>query len=327
MKRRLIEICLGILLAVSVPQITRGTDIPIFPTGPVFQLKGLVWGNAGPQGFNNNFFFTPSAVNESVCVYVKNNNTSNPHTFVASITINADANNVTPSDGTWQNIAASSLTAATSPGVTAGIGASVSGVAQVSINFSTSSVQAGSPETAAVSIVQTANGNCASGNNFVGSAPNTVAATIPLQAVSDGLSQGFVSAATLTNPVGNSLVIHINDNNTPKSLYFDKVILSCTAACTFTVASTTNLGSTCSAAPAVNMKISSSVAAVALGQSACTGLPTSFGSFQVDLAANTPFVFDLRGFISPSLTTTGLDVICALAVTGNVRASLFWYEK
>jgi len=310
--------------------VSYGTDIPITPTGPVFKLlPAPTWGISGPTGFNNNFFFTPLSQNESVCVFVKNNNTTNAHTFTASISINSDPANSSPSDGTWQTGALSSgLSAATSPGQPAGIGVSVSGAAQVSVNLSASSTVGGSPETANVVIVQTT-GNCFSGNQFIGSAPNTISSVLPLQVISEGLSQSFEIGASITNPANNATILQVNANNGAKTIYFDSVTLTCNAACALEISPSTNAGSGCTPGTIGNMKVSSGVTSTALASSLCTGQPTgnaSLGTF-VFLQAGGTATIDLRGYIATSSSTTGLFVSCSPAVTGLVAAGFKWYEK
>jgi len=93
----------------SAPLITRGADVPITPTGPVYIVSGsLAWGISGANGFNNNFFFTPLSQNESVCIYVKNNNPTNLHGFSVSVnvtTIQATQRHLTDCGQTPQHLA------------------------------------------------------------------------------------------------------------------------------------------------------------------------------------------------------------------------------
>lgn len=90
----------ALLAALSfVPQV-RATDYAIYPTGAVYRLTNLQWGVSGGTGFNNNFFFTPTNVNENVCVYVYNNNPTNAHSFTLSILLNGNPANTSPSDAT-----------------------------------------------------------------------------------------------------------------------------------------------------------------------------------------------------------------------------------
>lgn len=327
MKR--LKLILGLLIALS-PIPVHATDNNIFPTGPVFRLTNLTWGVTGPGGINNNFFFTPLNLNESVCVYVKNNNTTNAHPFTASIVITSDPSNITPSDGTWQAAASSSgINAAISPGLPGGIGAAVSGVSQVSINISASGTLAGSPETANVTIIQTT-GNCFAGNQFIGSAPQIVSAALPLQTISDGLSQSFFTTLGVTNPGSVSNLLYVTANNGARTIYFDRVVVMATAATTIGVNAGLSLGTTCTGGTVQNQKIGSTVTStVAVGTgSGCTAVSANAIFFNgLPLQANIPFVFDLKGLIAPAGTPSGFQITNLTALTGNLSAVIYWYEK
>jgi hypothetical protein len=165
MKR--LKLILGLLIALS-PISLRATDNPIYPTGTNFTLSSVAWGN-GPQAFNNNFFFTPLVNSGAACIYVYNNNPTNAHQFNATITGTANAQNRTPSDGTWQFIpgnpgagVVSGGIAPISPGIPVILTASLSGFSQISINLSGSSALGGSPDTASIVIIQT-QGTCGAG--------------------------------------------------------------------------------------------------------------------------------------------------------------------
>jgi hypothetical protein len=307
---------------------TRGADIPIFPTGPVYRLNSLTWGVSTQPGFNNNYFFTPLSLNESVCVYVKNNNPTNPHTFTASIVVTPDASNSTPSDGTWQASAASSnLSAPVSPGIATGIGTSVSGVSQVSINLSASSTQAGNPDTANVTIIQTS-GVCFAGNGFISSSPQGVGAFPPIQIVSDGLSQAFYGNGVVTNPTINQVIWQINSNNSQRTIYLDRIVISSTVAIQVIVNATSTLGTTCGSFTAANEKILSPTTSSAILSQTCAANPTTvatIGTFNIP--ASGTFTIDLRGFILPLSSLAGIETLAAAAATGTVSISYFWYEK
>lgn len=313
--------------------IAMATDVPIFPTGQVFVLRNLVWGTSTSPGFNNNFFFTPIFVSESVCVYVKNNNTTNPHSFTASISVTPDPTNTTPSDGTWQVGASIGLNAPSAPGQSAGIGVSISGTSQVSINLSNSATQAGSPDTANVTIIQTT-GSCFSGNQFTASQPQTVSSTPAIQVISDGLSQAYEASGGAVNPVINQVIIGATPNNNPnKSFYFDKVIISASAAATVSIFLDTSIG-TCATATPTNINMTGTSpsgvvpsAGVAFLNTACGPARWSNGAIGVQLGAGQSITIDLKGLIASRGTQNGIDVEMAAALTGNISATLFWYEK
>jgi hypothetical protein len=143
--------------------VARSADIPINPQGPTTQLANLTWGQSGTTGFNNNFWFAPLFLNESLCVYVYNNNATNNHTFSISVSVNGNPNNTTPSDGSWLIMSSTnSIATGISTGSPGGIGLSISGAPLVSVNLSNSNSASGSNDTANVYIVQTT-GSCFSG--------------------------------------------------------------------------------------------------------------------------------------------------------------------
>lgn len=328
MKR--LKLILGVLLAagiLSVAPFAHATDIAIYPTGPVYRLTGLVWGTSTVPGFNNNYFFTPLNLNESVCVYVRNNNPTSSHTFTASIVITSDPSNTTPSDGTWQAAASSAnISAAISPGLGGGIGASVSGVSQVSINLSASTVQAGSPDTANVSIVQTS-GNCFSGNQFIGSAPQTVNSVEPIQTISEGLSQSFSLNAVGNGVPVNNINAEVNANSGARTIYMARVNISSTVTQTLQIIQVATTGTGCGGGGAINLKFGSPVTSTSLTASTCTVQPT-FGSviYNFNILANTNVILDLSGVILTGGTTQGIAVLTSLN-TGVVNTQFFWYEK
>lgn len=311
-------------------------DIPIYPTGPVYSFPAtstgqLTWGISGPGGFNNNFYFVPLAVNESVCVFVKNNNTTSAHPFTGQITIQSDPSNTTPSDGTWQPILINGFNAPASPAQAVGMGAVASGVAKVAISFSNSTTLAGSPETANVILLQT-QGNCFTGNQQVGSAATLVAAGSPLQTISEQLNQSFVSATTVTNPGAASNVLAVNSNNSTRNIYFDHVILTAGAtAANLSLQMVNSKGTTCGAGSSSQINnigfVSSSVTAVQAG--ACTVNPAAVGpAVAVNVPVNSSILVDLRGYIASDSATYGLEIINITAIAaGLVSAAFYWSEK
>lgn len=334
MKR--LKLILGVLLAagiLSVAPFAHATDIAIYPTGPVYRLTGLVWGTSTVPGFNNNYFFTPLAINENICVSVYNNNPTNSHPFTANIVVTGNPSNVTPSDGTWTAAATSSNLNSqfTSGGFgqPAGIGASINGAAQVSINLSASGTLAGNPDTANVTISQTP-GSCFSGNGFVGSSPATVSSFTPLQSISDGLSQAYSSqTGVIVNPANASHVINLSSNGGVRNIFIDHFTVFCTAACSITINTTSSIGITCSVPAIINTKVSSAVTPQSTVTSACTGVPVVVSPIftAIPILANTLTAIDMRGFIGPNMTTNGIDIVMAAVLAGNINVQAVWYEK
>jgi len=324
----------GILAALLLsPILASATDINVFPTGPVFKITPpLVWGTSTTPGFNNNYFFTPIAINESVCVYVKNNNPTSSHKYTVAIVVTSDPAETTPSDGTWSNVASlnSSSYAPSFPGLAGGIGANISGVSLVSVNFSGSTTLSGSPDTANVTIVQTA-GSCPGGQNFVNGFPQPISSTTGLQATTDTLGQGYAIPATVTNPGIARIITGIQANEGGRNLYFDAVTISSSAAGEVDIVVTQGPGVGCSNGT-VFLRINNGTAQTSLGLIGCGTNPITTVAIPVQLVAGIPVTIDLKGFIAQgyqanAALVAGLAVQTPAAITGVVSASIRWYEK
>jgi hypothetical protein len=160
------------------------------------------------------------------------------------------------------------------------------------------------------------------------SGPSSTTAT---QVVSDALSQAFVAQNNVvTNPINGQAALFVNANNGARSIYFDKAVISCSAACQINIDPITSIGITCGSQPIVNQKIAAGVSSTAIDGFTCTTNPnTTFGIAvqNFNIPANGSLVLDLRGFIAPALTTTGLMIQMGAGLTGTISASFFWYEK
>ena len=159
------------------------------------------------------------------------------------------------------------------------------------------------------------------------------ASTSSTQVVSDALAQAFIAtpAGVVTNPANGQLILHVNDNSAvTKSLYFDKLLVSCSAACNIAINLTSTLGTTCTGITPANQKIANSTVSIATAQTGtCGGNPGVFTTYSTNtpLAAGTPVQIDLRGLIAPAGGTTGVAVTMAAALTGTIAATMSWYEK
>lgn len=329
-KRNLVTVAALLLLCASA----RAADIAVNPPGPVSPLPTLAWGptTATALGFNNNFWFSPLSPSESVCVYVYNNNTTNPHPFNASILISANPQEQTPSDGTWNTAATANLTAAVSPGVAAGFGASISGVSLIAISFSGSAALGGSPDTASVKIIQT-QGTCTSSQNFNFSVPNNVAALTPFQADSESLGQAYNGSGSQTNPVANQVVAGVNSTASVVKVtgYFDSITVSTSVADTLTIQWTSSTG-TCTETNPASTRASGGASGGTASQAftfrvTCAANPTASTAIAViSLPAGGAFTYDMKGWSIAPNNGNGIEVISA-AVTGTVSATIKWYEK
>lgn len=332
MKRFLIAAVLALLAAYDIN--AQQQNIQIFPTGPVYKISpSLAYNTSGPGGLNNAFFFSPLNLNESVCVFLKNNNTTNSVSFNMSILATSDPTNSTPLDGTWNTLASFvSLTAAASPGQSAGTGVNVSGVSQVAVNITASTVGGGAPQTGQLILIQT-QGNCPSGNNFIGSAPPSISAARPIQYVSQALAQGYSATASLSNPASGAQLIHINAQSGARTIYLDRIVIYASAAASVIVQGTSSVGATCTTITINNNRIQSLPVATALVNQSCGTLPVVFSTLignataAFPLLANTPITLDLTGYIFQAGQTGGLDVVLGGALTGTINATVFWYEQ
>jgi hypothetical protein len=316
------------LLMLFSSAVAQAADYAINPTGNNFQLNNLVWGTSGANGFNNNYYFTPLYANGSVCVSVENNNPTSTHTFTILIQTTSDATENSPSDGTWQtNGAATGLLVPISPGTLAGLGANVSGAAQVNVNLSASSTQAGSPDTADVHIVQT-QGNCASGSGFLGSATTTIAAANPLQSISETFNSAYTQANRLVNTTLGEVIGHVwLPITSPRILYYDRVTISTSVAAEFSVNLTSTAGSGCSVDAPTNIRLPS-IGPTSLGDFNCaTTQPNIIIALaDVFIPANSSQTIDLKGTMA-TVANSGVDIVSTAAIAGTVTVNTFYYEK
>lgn len=326
------------LALLSVASLANATDIPITPTGPVWKFTApggpgaLTWGVTGPGGFNNNFFFTPINNNENVCVYVYNNNPTNAHTFLSSVVVNGNPSNGTPSDATWQPaLSFNAYLVQPSPSIPVTLSVSASGVSQISLNFSSSTTQAGNPDTATVVIAQTTS-PCftGSGSAFGGQLP--VSAISGLQANSESLSQSYFALQNITNTgIGQLLVAVVANGSGSRQAYYSRAVISTSASGEVDVNTTTTAGTTCTAAGLSVQNMHGGAANPQFSTfGTCVANPAVNATFKLFLAANSQYTFDLTGLVEPSSTAgtvLGVSITTPAAITGTVHASLFWYEK
>jgi hypothetical protein len=314
-------------LCLLFPFHASGTDVPIFPTGPVYKITpALTFGSSAPGGFNANFFFTPINVNESICVFFRAANLANVHTFSVAITTTPDPAETTPSDAFWVPATQSVLSSGTGYAIV-GLGTNVSGAAQVSLNLSNSVAPA---DTVQVVIVQSP-GPCLTGTNFVNNTLQNVNSVPMLQAVSDGLSQGFFIGTTATNPGNAAQIIDLFDTNALKSVFPDRLLIYASVATTININRVTASG-TCTSITAniVNLKIANISTPVATSDSTCSVQPTIISLIlAIPIPANTIIVIDLRGFVLPPNPSgpSAINVNMGAALTGTISANLFWAER
>jgi hypothetical protein len=149
--------------------------------------------------------------------------------------------------------------------------------------------------------------------------------TSPLQVVADAIGQAFYATE---GTAGTGFLFTVSAHNGARSLYFDRLYISCTATCTFNLNKTNDEGTTCTTSgPGGNTKFGTAQPSTSLTIIACTIIPSGGSIFnQFTLPANTTTFIDLKGFIAPSGTTTGIGMTVS-ANTGNISTTLLWYEK
>lgn len=287
---------------------------------------------------NQTYVLAPINPDFGFCVSVVNNNTTSAHSFSVTAFQTGDSNAIDYSHNTgrYATLAIVGTPSPVAANSTSTFYLRSNGAAKVAFVFSGATTQAGSPDTVDVYAVQTTAAGCGTVNPSTGQAytlstPNAgTSSAPPIMAVSDGLSQAFdVQPGTITNPVIGQVIIHVNANSGTRSLYFDKLLLSCSAACSINFVTTTSVGTTCTTFVPANQKQSSGTTSTGTANNGCATPPTIgstvLGGFP--LAAGIPAIIDLRGFISSLSTNTGVELVMAAGLTGTVNASLFWYEK
>lgn len=333
-------LALALVLAGIVPSVTaqdqrvRITSNYVNITTP----PGRAWSD-----MNRTFVFSPSSPDSSFCLYIHNQNTTNAHTFTLAAFQSGDQQVQDFSNNT-DHYNSLSIVGTASPVAAAGAGTGTNSLyihanaaAWVALQFTGAATAAGSPDNADIWLVQTTASSCGAVNPSTGqqyslSTPNSgTSATPPIQAVSDGLSQAYNISPTQTNPASGAILAAVNDNSSAKSLFFDKVIISASVAANVSVNGTSTVGN-CAGLTATNLKLgaaNNSTASVTGGAVACGTPPNpinaSLNNFFI--AANSSVVIDIRGFIAPAGTTTGMDISLITGVTGQVTATFIWYEK
>lgn len=284
------------------------------------------------------YLMAPLGPDYGFCVSIINNNTTSAHSFSVAAFQTGDNNvaDYSHNTGRYATLAIVGNPSPIAANTTQTFFVRSNGAAKLAFQFTGASTQAGSPDTVDIFAVQTTAAGCGTvnpqtGQSYTLATPNTgTSASPPLMAVADGLSQGFSSFETVTNPVATQMIMHVAGLSTTKNIYFQRMVISSTAAGEFLIGETSNAGSSCSAgtqAP-VNTKGGNLTAAVATEtKGTCVSNPATVQSMRVLLGANQPFTFDLTGFISPTGTNSGIDIITPAGITGTIDVFILWYEK
>jgi hypothetical protein len=341
MKKYLISLFIGFIILISPvfgqDQIVNGRNINVQITNPQGQGGGA--GAVPWNSINTAYVLSPLGPDYGFCMSIVNDNPTSSHTLTVNAFQTGDAGVLDYSHNTGR-YASLSIVGNPSPipaSTTNTFFVRSNGAAKIAFVFSGSTTQAGSPDTVDIYAVQTTAAGCGTVNPQTGQSyslatPNTgTSAASPMSAISDGISQAYYAVSSQINPGANSVVLHINANNGIRTIYYYKVIVECSAACTIQLKNTNGFGSGCSSPGTSNpvvMKLQSTNTSTSLSnQSPCTTVPASQNFMQSDLAANTPIDFDVTGFIAPAGTGNGLEVFMITALTGTVNTTIRWYEK
>lgn len=286
------------------------------------------------------YVLSPLGPDYGFCISLVNNNPTNAHTFSVSAFQSADGNTFDYSHNTGRYSALNII------GAPSSIAASSTGyffvksnaASKIAFVFSGGSTLAGNPDTVDVYGVQTTISGCGpvnaqTGQNYTLSTANTgTSSTPPILAVSDGNQQAYTLNVLVVNPgSATTSLVAWNTAGNARSVYWDKIYITCSVACTVSINATTggSIGSGCGGAgPAANIFQGSANSSVLSQGSGCSTPPSGFNIYpSISLAAGTPFVLDLKGVISPKNSTNGIFISNINAFTGNLSITLFEYEK
>ena len=143
--------------------------------------RGIPWGTS----FNRAYVIVPNSPNASLCIYVVNNNPTNPHTFTTQTFQAADSQvqDFSNNQGRYNTVPLQNMPASVAASSMGSGFVQSTAAAKVAIKFSASSAAGGSPDTADVFLVQTTSGTC-----------GTAASALPVQGpVAVGTSLGTLN--------------------------------------------------------------------------------------------------------------------------------------
>jgi hypothetical protein len=317
MKRWLLSFLL--LAATALAQ----TDIKIGQVGPNYTLaRNVAWASAGKYGFNNNYIFTPSSPNSSLCIFVQNLDSGSSHTFFLATAITGDSSVTGYANFTnlWfkTGIPGSiyQVAALGSARNTIGLFAKLSGASQVAVLTSAGS----GTGNATITVVETSSGGCST-NPYGG----TVAYN-PLSNSSYATNTGFTATKCVTNPGAGANLLTLVPFGFNPIINFWKVRLGSTAAGEIDIDLSTSSGSTCSTVTPVNTELFSSNTSQTNVTTSCSTTPSVGGIYDKELVgASTPVEIELTGFVAS--TSNGLDIVTPSAITGTVCATMYWGEQ
>jgi hypothetical protein len=136
------------------------TDKTVSVSGPYADAgRNLAWGTTA---FNRNFILTPPSPDQSMCIFVSNNNPTSAHTFTFASSQTGDPAvvNYQSQPGRWiDDTVQGSLSPVAASGTTS-VYVHSTHAAKIALRFSGATTQAGTPDTADVYVVFTNSTSC-----------------------------------------------------------------------------------------------------------------------------------------------------------------------
>ena len=151
-----------------VPMLARAQqDIQVISgNNPYIALgRNLAWGGSGVGNLNNNFIFHPTDPNIGFCLFLANNNPSSSHSVSVAVSQTGDPNQTSfqGQTGKWFNVpTVTSFPTTVAANTVVGINYKTTASANIAVQFSGATTQAGSPDTVNIFAVQTNQSACGS---------------------------------------------------------------------------------------------------------------------------------------------------------------------
>lgn len=173
---------------------------------PIIIGRGLGWGASGLNKVNNNFIVTGINPNQGTCIQFFNNNPTNSHTFQVQLsqTIDPAVNSFTNNQARWSLVTSTAVQFNINQTVlasgTLGYYFGSTGASSIVVSVSTSTVQAGSPDTVDIIATQTSSTNCGILQTAINS-PSTCPNVVNSAVLAHGASATFLSIPANRNVV------------------------------------------------------------------------------------------------------------------------------
>jgi len=191
-----------LLLFLSVLPI-QAADLYIRDRGAYLTLaRGVSWAGTGINSFNNTYLFTPLNPDQGICVFVRNNNPTNAHTFALAVYQTGDSSVMSYAldSGKFIQDTVQGAVSPTPAASTTCVYVHANAAARVALVFTGGGALAGTPDTADIFLVQTNHTSCGPVGNGADYVQGTVA---------DGAAAGTQLPVTVSGVDGAGNVRHI----------------------------------------------------------------------------------------------------------------------